>query len=220
MSVEGLFVPHEDLGVVREVAIGPVQALFGLVEALTDDIEFGQQRPVDGDLAAEERPEELAKATPKDPPARGKTDVGVRLGLQPVRTRTRHDRLLERGGEPDKQPRCRLRSYWPSDAGVLFMHRNIGVGTGVLDAPIPADCGLDGPSTCSSRSGSLRQIYAKHGTRRRKTGRTADRSSALTRLCREEAAERDDLEIAGDGHVLANTRSHPLLVGIERVRRG
>ncbi len=42
MPVEGLLVPNEDLGVVLEVAIGPIESLFGLVQALANDIEFGK----------------------------------------------------------------------------------------------------------------------------------------------------------------------------------
>src|SRR5665213_2476609 len=141
---------------------------------------------------AKERPHELAETPPKDPSAGRKPNLGVRLGLQPVRTRTRHDRLLECGAEPDNRPRYQSQSYWPSGVEVFHAPRR----SALLLRHVPL-------VLWRSSAGPLsRPTYG------------VVRWLPLTRLCRDELAEGDDLEVGSDGHVLTDTGSHPLFVRI------
>jgi hypothetical protein len=81
MSVERLFMAYEDVGVMREVAIDPVGTQLRLVKSLADDIELGEQRPIDRDLVAEEWPEKFREAAAEESSGGRKANFGVRLRL-------------------------------------------------------------------------------------------------------------------------------------------
>jgi hypothetical protein len=67
VAIERLLVANDDRSVVLEVAIGPIKTTFCGIETGPNDIELGEQRTVDEDLATEHRAEELAEEASNEP---------------------------------------------------------------------------------------------------------------------------------------------------------